>query len=85
MVAAPHACCDGPRLNNCRCDDRDASRRESEPAQPFARVNADGTAVPMALATPPAAVPASRVAWLDASPPPAATRERLSLLSTLLV
>jgi hypothetical protein len=84
MPASTHACCDGPRISSCECDDVDGSR-ESEPAQPFARVNADtATAALSGDAAAPAIQPA-RVAWLTASPPPAAMRERLSLLSTLLV
>jgi hypothetical protein len=86
MPPSMHACCDGPRISSCECDDVDGSRRESEPAQPFASVKADTTS-PAALsdgAAAPAIQP-TRVSWLAASPPPAAMRERLSLLSTLLV
>lgn len=86
MPASIHACCDGPRISSCECHDADGPRRESEPAQPFARVKADTTST-AALSDGAAAlaIQPARVAWLAASPPPAAMRERLSLLSTLLV
>jgi hypothetical protein len=84
-TATSHACCEGPRLNSCECNESDASGRQSEPAQPFARVTADNTPIAFVFESPAAVASSSPSAWPDASPPPAATRERLSLLSTLLV
>lgn len=85
-AAAMHACCEGPRLSDCQCDDSDASRRPSEPAQPFPRVKADTTPIAAIFEAPRLdTAPSLRRARLDASPPPAAVSERLSLLSTLLV
>ena len=86
QAAAMHACCDGPRLTDCRCGDSDQARRQSEPAQQSARVKADATPIAVMFDGPaPDAAPSAWKVSLDASPPPAPTSERLSLLSILLV
>jgi hypothetical protein len=84
-TASQHACCEGPRVVQCDCADPNGSGRQSEPAQRFASVNADNTLTPVALDRPRATALSSRQPWLDASPPPGAISERLSLLSTLLI
>ncbi len=86
QAMAMHACCEGPRLSDCQCDDSDEARRQSEPAQQSTRVKADTTPIAVVFECPALhAAPSARRASLDAAPPPAAISERLSLLSTLLV
>ncbi len=86
QAATMHACCDGPRLSDCRCDDSDEARRQSEPAQQSPRVKADTTPVAVVFEGPaPDPARLARNVSLDASPPPGPISERLSLLSTLLV
>lgn len=83
--AAMHSCCEGPRLTQCECDRSDGSRDQSEPAQRSASVKADNAALAVVSEPPCVAGESSRPACYSASPPPVRTRERLSLLSTLLV
>ena len=80
-----HSCCDGPRLSDCRCDESDASGRQSEPAKRATRLTADNTPTAVVFEYAQPVVSCSRTVWLEASPPPRAAGERLSLLSTLLV
>lgn len=84
-TASQHACCEGPRVAQCNCSDPNGSGRQSEPAQRSASLKADDTLTAFALDRPRATDPSFRAAWLNASPPPGAISERLSLLSTLLI
>ncbi len=84
-TASQHACCEGPRMAQCDCSDPHGSGRQSEPAQRSASLKADNTLTAFALDRPCATALSSRMGWLDASPPPGAISERLSLLSTLLI
>ena len=82
--ASEHSCCKGPRLSKCECGIAHGAV-QAEPAQSATKLSSDGLVFAI---TPDCVVAPSlshRPVRLQDPAPPPPTRERLSLLATLLV